>query len=49
LLAEDEGKDHDGPVVNTFWGAMKTIIVADALMVCDVDNVLAWRGRRTRL
>src|SRR5512133_3112787 len=38
LLAEDEGKDHDAPVVSTFWGAMKTIIVADALM--GVDNVL---------
>jgi predicted tellurium resistance membrane protein TerC len=38
LLAEDEGKEHDGPVVSTFWGAMKTIIVADALM--------AWPGPR---
>lgn len=42
LLAEDEGKDHDGPVVSTFWGAMKTIIVADALM--GVDNVLGVAG-----
>ncbi|NDP38961.1 MAG: TerC family protein [Rhodoferax sp.] len=42
LLAEDEGQDHDGPVVSTFWGAMKTIIVADALM--GVDNVLGVAG-----
>ena len=42
LLAEDEGKEHDGPVVSTFWGAMKTIIVADALM--GVDNVLGVAG-----
>lgn len=42
LLAEQGGDEHDGPVVNTFWGAMKTIIVADALM--GVDNVLGVAG-----
>ena len=42
LLAEPEEDEHDGPVVNTFWGAMKTIIVADALM--GVDNVLGVAG-----
>lgn len=42
LLAEQEGDEHDGPAVNTFWGAMKTIIIADALM--GVDNVLGVAG-----
>ena len=42
LLADDAGNAHDGPVVNTFWGAMKTIIIADALM--GVDNVLGVAG-----
>lgn len=42
LLADDGGEAHDGPVVSTFWGAMKTIIVADALM--GVDNVLGVAG-----
>lgn len=42
LLADtDTGEEH-GPVVSTFWGAMKTIIVADALM--GVDNVLGVAG-----
>lgn len=42
LLADTgEGEDH-GPVAGTFWGAMKTIIVADALM--GVDNVLGVAG-----
>jgi YjbE family integral membrane protein len=42
LLADTgEGEDH-GPVATTFWGAMKTIIVADALM--GVDNVLGVAG-----
>jgi predicted tellurium resistance membrane protein TerC len=31
-----------GPVATTFWGAMKTIVVADALM--GIDNVLAVAG-----
>ena len=42
LLADQEGDGHDGPVAGTFWGAMKTIIVADALM--GVDNVLGVAG-----
>ena len=42
LLADQgEGDDH-GPVASTFWGAMKTIVVADALM--GVDNVLGVAG-----
>lgn len=39
------GGDHDEhgqPVANTFWGAMKTIVIADALM--GVDNVLGVAG-----
>jgi YjbE family integral membrane protein len=42
LLADEGGGDHDGPVITTFWGAMKTIVVADALM--GVDNVLGVAG-----
>ena len=42
LLADQGGGEHEGPVVNTFWGAMKTIVVADALM--GVDNVLGVAG-----
>lgn len=36
-----EGDDH-GPAATTFWGAMKTIVIADAVM--GVDNVLAVAG-----
>src|SRR6185436_12835585 len=42
LLASDGGEGHGGPVATTFWGAMKTIVVADALM--GVDNVLGVAG-----
>ncbi len=42
LLADEGGGEHDGPVITTFWGAMKTIVVADALM--GVDNVLGVAG-----
>jgi YjbE family integral membrane protein len=42
LLADQGGEEHDGPVVSTFWGAMKTIVIADALM--GVDNVLGVAG-----
>lgn len=42
LLASNDNNTHDGPVAGTFWGAMKTIIVADALM--GVDNVLGVAG-----
>lgn len=42
LLVDQDDGDHDGPVATTFWGAMKTIVVADALM--GVDNVLGVAG-----
>ena len=42
LLADEGGGEHQGPVSTTFWGAMKTIVVADALM--GVDNVLGVAG-----
>ena len=42
LLADQGDKEHSGPVANTFWAAMKTIVVADALM--GVDNVLGVAG-----
>jgi len=41
LVPQPEG-EHGGPVANTFWGAMKTIVIADALM--GVDNVLGVAG-----
>src|SRR5690349_430549 len=42
LIADDGGHDDHNPVASTFWGAMKTIVVADALM--GVDNVLGVAG-----
>jgi len=42
LLADQGSQHHDGPVASTFWGAMKTIVVADALM--GIDNVLGVAG-----
>ncbi|NCT99030.1 MAG: TerC family protein [Comamonadaceae bacterium] len=43
LIAEDEGDgDEHGPAATTFWGAMKTIIIADAVM--GIDNVLGVAG-----
>lgn len=42
LLADQGEKEHTGPAANTFWGAMKTIVIADALM--GVDNVLGVAG-----
>ena len=42
LLADTGDGEHQGPVVSTFWGAMKTIVVADALM--GIDNVLGVAG-----
>lgn len=42
-LLADQGQEEDhGPMASNFWGAMKTIIVADALM--GVDNVLGVAG-----
>ncbi len=42
LIADTGDHDEHGPAATTFWGAMKTIIVADALM--GVDNVLGVAG-----
>ena len=42
LIVDADGHDEHGPAASTFWGAMKTIIVADALM--GVDNVLGVAG-----
>jgi len=42
LLADTGEEEHSGPAVQTFWGAMKTIVVADALM--GIDNVLGVAG-----
>lgn len=42
LLADEGGGEHHGPIATTFWGAMKTIVVADALM--GIDNVLGVAG-----
>jgi YjbE family integral membrane protein len=42
LLAPAPDHDGHGPMASTFWGAMKTIVVADALM--GVDNVLGVAG-----
>ena len=42
LLADTGDKDHQGPIASTFWGAMKTIVIADALM--GIDNVLGVAG-----
>jgi YjbE family integral membrane protein len=41
LAPADEGGEH-GAAAATFWGAMKTIVVADALM--GLDNVLGVAG-----
>jgi len=43
LLNEQGGEeDAHGPGACTFWGAMKTIVIADALM--GIDNVLGVAG-----
>lgn len=42
LIAGDEGGDDHGPAATTFWGAMKTIVIADAIM--GIDNVLGVAG-----
>jgi YjbE family integral membrane protein len=43
VIENDEGDEHGaGAGATTFWGAMKTIVVADALM--GLDNVLAVAG-----
>jgi YjbE family integral membrane protein len=42
LITDTSEGEHQGGTATTFWGAMKTIIVADALM--GVDNVLGVAG-----
>ena len=42
LAPEQAGDDDKHPAAETFWGAMKTIVIADALM--GVDNVLGVAG-----
>ena len=42
LLPADGGGGHEVSSADNFWGAMKTIVVADALM--GLDNVLAVAG-----
>jgi YjbE family integral membrane protein len=42
LITDTSEDEHQGGNATTFWGAMKTIIVADALM--GVDNVLGVAG-----
>lgn len=42
LIAPQGESEEHGPVAQTFWGAMRTIVVADALM--GVDNVLGVAG-----
>ena len=42
LISDTSENEHEGSGATTFWGAMKTIIVADALM--GVDNVLGVAG-----
>ncbi|HET7795610.1 MAG TPA: TerC family protein [Rhizobacter sp.] len=43
LLAPHSGNEEaHSPMASTFWGAMKTIVIADALM--GVDNVLGVAG-----
>lgn len=41
-LITDSGDEHEEAGKATFWGAMRTIIIADAVM--GVDNVLAVAG-----
>jgi YjbE family integral membrane protein len=41
-LNDDGGDEHGGSVATTFWGAMKTIVIADAVM--GIDNVLGVAG-----
>lgn len=41
IAPADDGGEHS-PAATTFWGAMKTIVIADAVM--GVDNVLAVAG-----
>jgi YjbE family integral membrane protein len=42
LLPDADKQDRHEPAVATFWGAMRTIVIADAVM--GLDNVLAVAG-----
>jgi len=42
LLADNDGPEHHVSAASNFWSAMKTIVVADAVM--GLDNVLAVAG-----
>jgi YjbE family integral membrane protein len=42
LAGDDGGKDHDVAAATGFWSAMRTIVIADAVM--GLDNVLAVAG-----
>ena len=42
LLTDTDGDGHEEAGATTFWGAMKTIVIADALM--GIDNVLGVAG-----
>ncbi|MES1162917.1 MAG: TerC family protein, partial [Rhizobacter sp.] len=42
LVPQSGGEGGHQPVASTFWGAMKTIVIADALM--GIDNVLGVAG-----
>lgn len=42
LLVPSDGHSEHGPAATTFWGAMRTIVIADALM--GIDNVLGVAG-----
>jgi YjbE family integral membrane protein len=42
LAGDDGGKDHEVAATTGFWSAMRTIVIADAVM--GLDNVLAVAG-----
>ena len=42
LQPDHDGSDAHKPAASTFWGAMRTIVIADAVM--GLDNVLAVAG-----
>jgi YjbE family integral membrane protein len=42
LRPEDDGGHDNAPVATSFWGAMRTIVIADAVM--GLDNVLGVAG-----
>jgi YjbE family integral membrane protein len=42
LAGDDNGRDHDVAPARSFWAAMRTIVIADAVM--GLDNVLAVAG-----